>query len=67
MESDRIAKITRLPGEKQEMFLARLLLQLLSELDREGVPGAYGTLLEDCASDLQACARKGRARPGGRV
>ncbi len=67
METTRNTEITRLPGEAREVFLSRVLLLLVDELQDTGVAGDLSPLREALEDDRLKGVRKGRARPNGRV
>ncbi len=67
MEDDPVTKDARLPGEKREVFLSRLLVQLMDYLIEGGDRGDIIALRDALADDFETHQRQGRARPGGRV
>lgn len=67
MENPRDSEIARMPGEKREVFLSRMLLLVVEYLDAEGASGSLDTVLHALEDDRAKGIRQGRARPNGRV
>ncbi len=67
MENERLTEDARLPGEKREVFLSRVLLHILNVLCDGGVASDFDAVREALAKDHQKNVRKGRSRPGGYV
>ncbi len=54
----------RLPGEKREVFLSRMLLRLVGILSKDGGSRDLIALRDTLTDDNEAHQRKGRSRPG---
>ena len=67
MEDESAPENARLPGEKREVFLSRMLLLVLDELTKRGAAGDFKSVRDALAHDNVTHVRSGRARPGGRV
>ncbi len=67
MEDLQHTENARLPGEKREVFLSRMLMLVIEYLEREGTGGALDPVLHALEDDRVKGVRQGRARPGGRV
>jgi len=63
MENLEALEIQRLPGEKREVFLSRMLLLLVSLLEQESPTGTFTALHDALANDSEKSRRKGRNRP----
>ncbi len=67
MEDPRDTQDARMPGEKREVFLARLFLRLLNHLGRTDTSGDLLALREAAEVFCRSNLRSGRARPNGRA
>lgn len=63
MENDPASENARLPGEKREVFLSRLLLSVLNELCKGDFSSDFIAMRDALAHEVDKSVRKGRVRP----